>query len=80
MSTLKEAERSLADEELAAGKNPRAAKARQPRKRRNYAEELRQLQARVDMALRLLGRFDKEATGTSYALLVAVAVETLEGK
>ena len=79
MSTLKEAERSLIDEELAAGKNPRAAKTRQPRKRRNYAEELRQLQARVEMALRLLGRACAEATGTANCLIV-VAVETLEGK
>ena len=79
MSTLKEAERSLIDEELAAGKNPRAAKPRQPRKRRNYAEELRQLQARVEMALRLLGRACAEATGTANCLIV-VAVETLEGK
>ena len=54
-------------------------KPRQPRKRRNYAEELRQLQARVDMALRLLGRACAEATGTANCLIV-VAVETLEGK
>ena len=77
MSTLKEAERSLIDEELAAGKNPRAAKTRQPRKRRNYAEELRQLQARVDMAVRLLSRMPDHDAGRE---LLVVAVETLEGK
>ena len=55
-------------------------KPRQPRKRRNYAEELRQLQARVDMALRLLGKANGAADIGIAGSLVAVAVETLEGK
>lgn len=47
-------------------------------KRRNYSEELTDLQSRVDTAVRLLTRSLANAEGTPREL-VQVAIETLQG-
>ena len=59
-------------------------KAKQKRARRSYADDYRDLQSRVEMALRLLRRAAASPSAVNPAEstmpLIDVAIETLEGK
>lgn len=51
-----------------------------PRKRRNYAAELGDLQARVGLALRLLRHLREDHAEGTVGVILAVVCDTLEGK
>lgn len=62
------------------GNETATVKAKRPRRtRRNFAAELRELEARVELTRRILGRVTEDGDASIAVKLVGIALETLDG-